>query len=156
MWSNGAKRLSDYLFWVNEEVADALGRKRQLMHPGGTPRFFDDPSAENIQGIKAELAFEAMTGLPLDENLYKQGDCGVDFRFRFRGQEYTVNVKGATTPVFFISERVRGREHRAIMLRMPKKDFGFEIINHYRHNSKLRHMDDLLAAINPSAPVPSV
>lgn len=160
----------DSFIEVSGDKAEEIGRARQTIHPNGTPRFFGDPNTEDILGVKAEMAFSVITGLPIDSNLYANGDKGIDFMIPFGNsvELVTLDVKGAITPFnlfvkaheiercaeILIQARVSGNkvwligwEHKCIMERMPKRDFGYSIVNHYRPFKLLRPMSQLLELI---------
>jgi len=155
---------------VSEEEAIEIGKGRQGIHPNGTVRFFADPNVEDIMGVKAEMAFSQLTGIPMDKNLYEQGDGCIDFMVPFgdSNELVSLDVKGAKTPYnLFVKEpdikrcseivvlaRVEenkvwflGWEHKSMMSLMPKRDFGYGIVNYFRSFKAIRPMRQLVEMI---------
>ena len=167
MW-NGMDCNDMRLIVIDKAEVTHMGKLRQQVHTdanNSSQRFFTDKNEEDIIGISVELAFEKRYGLLMDRSLKPYGDDHVDFRFKWRGHDVTLDVKGARKPynllikeweiekaakitvlagfndfkVWFI-----GWEFRDIMATMPIKVFHWGgIRNYYRHASELRPMEKL-------------
>lgn len=157
---------------VDIGAARKQGALRQSAHQNNsTVRFFDDPNAENVLGMAAEIAFARFSGLCENVELCEHGDGLVDFSFEVGGKRLTIDVKAARTPTYLflkskdaaraadilVLARVDGDEvwflgweHKSMMLVSPQKDFGYGIVNHYRHYSQLRPMLQLKELIDQS------
>ena len=61
-------------------------------------RFFSDRYLEDTRGAQVELAFEEVSGLPMDRRLLVSGDGGIDFHGLFHGKPVTIDVKGFVKP----------------------------------------------------------
>jgi hypothetical protein len=160
----------DSFIVVSEKDSIRIGTARQSNHPDLSDRLYVDPNTEHILGVKGEMAFSLVTGLPMDLNIYANGDKGIDFMTPFGNsvELVTLDVKGAVTPFhllvksheiercaeILVQSRVEGNkvwligwEHKCIMERMPTRDFGCGIISYYRHFTLLRPMSQLLELI---------
>lgn len=166
--------MSDYVR-IDPEQARIVGERRQMGHVSAnnsSPRFYKDMFHEDVLGAKGEIAFATWSGLPADTVVRPYGDKGIDFRFTVGGRTLTVDVKAARTPFnLFVKEheisrcadilvlaRVEedevwflGWEHKSMMLVAPRKDFGKDIVNYYRHYSELRPMWQLKKLLAGSA-----
>ena len=162
--------IADKYWIVSEQESIEIGKGRQGIHPNGTRRFFDDPNTEDILGVKAELAFSQMTKIPMDREFRAAGDGCIDFMVPLGDSTELVSldVKGARTPYnLFVKEPdikrcadilvlagvdsnkvwFLGWEHKSIMRRMSKRDFGYKIVNYFRSFKDLRPMSQLIDMI---------
>lgn len=149
---------------------EELGRLRQGAHAENTTRrFYDDPTAENTTGAGGELQFQAEFGLRADLEPRPYGDGGHDFLVTLRGKRLRIDVKTARVPAFLLvkerdmarcadilvlyQEIERGRyafigwDTRDVMELMPKRDFGYGIVSHYRPRAELRPRYQLRALL---------
>tara|TARA_Y100000593_G_scaffold81279_1_gene152009 strand:+ start:4021 stop:4518 length:498 start_codon:yes stop_codon:yes gene_type:complete len=138
------------------------GEARQRVHEvNGTPRFFKDSAYEDTLGVAAELAFAQWSGLDANMDVLPGGDGGQDFAFSLGGRTLSVDVKAAKKPFHLLLKKHEaarvadilvlsgvdgdkvwflGWEHASLMRVSPARDFGYGIVNHYRHYSELRPM----------------
>ena len=112
-------------------------------------------------GISGEVAFSAFSGIACDLSERPSGDKGIDFIVPLL---FSIDVKTARIPNHLIHEKGKdfvdiyvlaeyvadgkpanliGWEYGIKLKNAPFKDFGYGIINHYIHRSKLRPMADL-------------
>ena len=112
-------------------------------------------------GVAGDLALSQLTGLAPDLSIRPDGDGGIDSLMFIR---YTVNVHTARKPYNLIHEQGKpmadiivlasydddtqssellGWEWGKVLEKCPVKDFGFGVLNHYKHASGLRPMSEL-------------
>jgi len=112
------------------------------------------------------LAFSKLSGLSVDRQLRKNGDKGIDFMIPFGNSTKLVSldVKGARKALHLLVKdyeiqrcadilvlasvngnivSLLGWEHKCVMERMPKRRFGYELLNYYRRFELLRPMCQL-------------
>lgn len=124
------------------------------------------PLSKNYEiiGVAGEVAFARMFGLEVDKTLRPGGDGRIDFRMTVG----TVDVKTAAKPWFLFCEK--GKKMADIMvlgqffdIETPVKLLGWEwgeemvkikpiessrkIMNHQKHQSKLRRMEELVEMV---------
>ena len=150
---------------------DSLGKKRQEAHPQGTPRYYDDPNKEDTIGVAGETAFAKRYGLDVDERILPEGDEHIDFIVKINNLDITIDVKTAQKAYnLLIKEweikecadilvlakyndgtiKFLGWETKEVMCLMPTKVFSsLGINNFYRHQSKLRPMEQLDEILTP-------
>ena len=131
------------------------------------------PLSEDYEliGLVGEYRFEVDFGYPMDLSIKPQGDGKVDFHIALG----TLDVKTAEKAYNLLREKgvrhakilvlgqfnrkgttasLLGWEYDSEMVKCPYKDFGYGIINHYKHHSKLRPMwvlkqlDDFVRRLN--------
>lgn len=117
-------------------------------------------------GLRGEEAVAAAFGGSVDLRPRPAGDGGVDMLLTTRAGTFAVDAKAARKAfnlivevgkvrIFTIyilgqysdlSDRVTllGWEWGSSLLKAPKRDFGYGVINHYIHRSRLRRLSDLL------------
>ena len=161
---------------TDEDMALARSLGEQIHYKSSRRgRFYKDGAEENVVGAVAEVAFSKLTGLPVNEVLYKGGDGGVDFSFHYRDRQFNLDVKGFrfndmerlellvktnefryTKADIAILAVIEGRkvtfvgwETMKVMQKQPVKDHGRGIVAHFKHNKELREMERLFGAINP-------
>lgn len=155
-----------YTTTVDGILAETLGKNRQSGHDNynNTRRFFKNKSEENIIGVKGEMAFAKIFGLEMDEEVRPDGDKSVDFVLQYPARDLTIDVKTARKPIYLflkkkdaptaadilvlagiVDNTVKfiGWEKRSIITAAPTKDFGYGIVNYYKHNTELRPMETL-------------
>lgn len=154
---------------VPRDLAEHHGRARQGAHVHNTTeRFFKDETQENRVGVTVELAFSQLTGLSPNLETLPHGDGNIDFAFQVRGRTLTVDVKGAANPKYLFLKAACARqaadilvlahvdgqdvtfigwEHKSLMLLMPRRDFGYGIVNFYRPRKQLRPVYQLTELI---------
>ncbi len=121
------------------------------------------PLSDNYEGggIDGEVAFSMFSGIACDLSERPGGDKGIDFVVPLL---FTVDVKTARKAYHLIHETGKsfadiyvlaeyngegkpatllGWEYGSKLSKAPTKDFGYGIINHYIHKSKLRPMTEL-------------
>jgi hypothetical protein len=159
-----------YTVIVDGELAETLGKKRQSGHNNynNTRRFFKNESEENVIGVKGEMAFAKIFGLKMDEEVRPDGDKSVDFVLQYPARDLSIDVKTARKPIYLFLKkkdapgaadilvlagivdntvRFLGWEKKSVVMEAPTKDFGYGIVNYYKHNTELRPMgalDELL------------
>ena len=153
---------------VTGAVLANIAKTRANGHEGND-RFFADPHAEELIGVKAEYAFETLTGLPMDRTQRPGGDDGCDHGFVMNGRLWRIDVKAARNPHYLLLKQkdaqrdgaeilvlakvdgdlveFLGWETRKTMLDMPVRDFGYGIRSQYRASSALRPMGQLITGI---------
>lgn len=157
--------MNNFEILIDKEEAIALGKQRQNIHINNSSRrFFKDKNEEDIIGITGELAFEKLFKLPMDRSLYENGDDHVDFSYKYKDKNVTIDVKTARKAFnILIKEweinkaadiivlcqfdnfkiKFLGWESLKVMKTMPVKDFGYGIKNYYRNIKDCRSMDEL-------------
>ena len=115
----------------------------------------------NAVGMAGEFAFGEFSGFWPDTSDRVDGDGGIDFVIPLK---FTVDVKTARKAIHLIHEqgkefadifvlaeysdekntaKLLGWEFGSVLKKAPTKDFGYGVINHYIHRSKLRPMQEL-------------
>lgn len=159
---------------VDLNEAKEVGIKRQeghIKHNNSTRRFFENPYEEDIIGVIGELAIEKKFGLKMDREVRPKGDGHYDFTITVNGILITIDIKTARKPYNLLIKNHEidvaadvnilaglkgnivtflGWETKTVMKDRPKKDFGYGIINYYKHSTKLRPMEKIAAIINAS------
>ena len=143
-----------------------IGKQRQDAHPKGTPRYYNNPNAEDTIGVTGEIAFARKYGLEIDDSIRPEGDGHVDFEVNVNQNKVTIDVKTARkaynllikeweiencADVLVLAEykpngkiKFIGWETKDIMKIMPKKIFSsLGIVNYHRSKDELRPMSQL-------------
>ena len=126
------------------------------------------PLSKNYEliGLVGEWEFSKKFGVELDTKEYIDGDKGVDFVIN----GYKIDVKtGHNNAYNLLREKNKphaeiivlaecdlksksvyliGWEYDSEMIKQPYKDFGYGIINHYKHRSELRSINELRELLN--------
>ena len=114
-------------------------------------------------GLLGEFYFSLLFKLPFDLVKRPSGDRGVDFKLN----KFTIDVKTYRKPYNLLHEKDKkhadilvlagykddtikfyGWEYAKEMLKCPAKDFGYGVVNHYKHASKLHNMEELKKLLN--------
>ena len=116
-------------------------------------------------GLLGEWYFSRLFKLPIDFSLRVGGDSNVDFKTHVG----TIDVKTARKPYNLLREADKnhseiivlagydeknddiyflGWEYDKEMLKCPKKDFGYGVINHYKAAEQLRSIKELRELLN--------
>jgi len=82
-----------------EQRARKIADKRENTH-GGDPSSRPLSEDYELKGVVGELAMEYYCGLPIDEEIRKRGDKGIDFVYRDKidGMQRSVDVKASAKP----------------------------------------------------------
>ena len=115
-----------------------------------------------IKGLLGEAEFQRVFGLPMDFQLRRGGDSGIDFWLPLY---YSVDVKTAHKPDYLIQEqgkatadiyvlaeyrgpdqlpKLLGWEWGSILRATSCRDFGYGILNHHIPRDRLQSIEYLL------------
>lgn len=156
-----------------EDIIKIAKSRRSVHKKHSTPIASGSEYMGDIVGVTGEAKFAELFGLDIDEELYLNGDGGVDFiiQLDLHGlgiRDYTVDVKTYRKPYNVLLKKTKvgivanilvlasykdgesdliGWQFGKVVAQQPKKDFGYGIINHFLHNSKLKDMNVLLKAL---------
>jgi hypothetical protein len=148
-----------------QECVEIAKRRQNCRNGYSRSNYYDDLYEENVVGVVGEMAFEKLTGLPMDRSVRPKGDGGIDFEI----DGHTIDVKACRNPVFLLlkyKERNRcadilvsakydnertieflGWQHRHTMFMMPKKRWWQDILAYYIPTDELHPMINLTEAI---------
>lgn len=151
---------------LTQEEVRALADARAEQHEG---KISCRPLSKDYEliGLVGEEAFALEFGMGTDHHrLTPHGDGRIDFH----SPAGTIDVKTAEKAYNLLMERGKphadilvlakfnrgdttatllGWEYSSEMEKMPYKDFGYGIINHYKHNTQLRPIEELYSMIYP-------
>jgi hypothetical protein len=130
----------------------------------------DDPSTRrltphtHLSGMQGEFAFAELCGIMPDTSVKPSGDGGVDFRVPLM---YTVDVKsrnyrngdidllvehGKVDADIYVLAVIReddvdlrGWEWGTVVKRLPLRDLGTGVMNHWKRSDELRPMSELVS-----------
>ena len=143
---------------TNAQLKKAAAARVKL-HAGSKSTRALGPDYQYV-GLAGERAFAVEFGIPMDLELRPRGDGGVDFRTvagtvdvkTYRKAYNLLREKGKPHADILVlaqyNEGARaaelvGWEYDSVLVRQPAKDFGYGVVNHYLHRSKLRPMKEL-------------
>lgn len=150
---------------IDVEEMEELGQVRRAAHRGRSSRELSSRYEEI--GVAGELAFEQWSGITMDRSARPRGDT-LDFLIN----GWQLDVKTFERPDNLLVEqgRVRldvyvlagfkapdcvtliGWEWGQTLRHCPARDFGYQIVNHYKAAHLLRPMDALLSRLKAKAP----
>lgn len=63
----------------DKRYCEKIAKRRHRGEPGKFYTKDDPPMKADLVGVYGEVAYSKMTGLPINENRFNAGDCGIDF-----------------------------------------------------------------------------
>lgn len=140
-------------------------RARRRLHDGWRLHQPLSPNGDLI-GLRGEEALAATFGLSIDLVRRPFGDGGADNVLVLDGKPYRVDVKCARKPVYllvpigkvqprtiyvlaryddrFDTASLLGWQWGTVIAKMPTRDFGYGVVNHYIARGELRDIGELM------------
>jgi hypothetical protein len=149
---------------ILRKFLEEIARERDALHKGQDSCRKLSAGYEYI-GLLGEWYFSKLFKLPIDFSLKSDGDSRTDFKTKAG----SIDVKTARKPYNLLREINKphseiivlagynekeddiyflGWEYDKEMLKCPKKDFGYGVINHYKAADQLRSIKDLREMLN--------
>lgn len=140
-------------------LAEHARQREELHEHHATSRPLSDDY--ELVGLVGEYAFQLWSGLEMDLELRPGGDCKFDFvmpngltidiktakkaynLFREEGKPHADILVLAGIAADLSTVTFYGWEYGVTMVYQPTRDFGHNILNHYKRSGKLRSMHEL-------------
>lgn len=158
---------------MNSEEIERLGRARRNLHleaKNAGKAIHVDQFQADIIGMYGEVKFAEEFGLQVDTTLRVNGDNGIDFKVQVGFKEIYIDVKTYVKAYNLLVRDIEvrhladvyvlaqfypdsktvdlvGWEYGNVMKNCPMRDFGYGMINHYKHRSELKPISALHAML---------